>query len=146
MTYTCIRAAARRVAPPEMGASGRRSLFSNLDTLVHGSAPPLTGFSATILKPILRAWSSRTPALYQVLRARSIMADRPLFIPSFAPEKFGPRTGTIEIDRGDGTPVIQINTPGLLTATSRGLVPHLSGDHVHLTGAIRHIQLPFESL
>lgn len=142
MTYTCIRAAARRVAPPEMGASGRRS--SLLDTLV--VAPPLTGFSATILKPILRAWSSRTPALYQVLRARSIMADRPLFIPSFAPEKFGPRTGTIEIDRGDGTPVIQINTPGLLTATSRGLVPHLSGDHVHLTGAIRHIQLPFESL
>ncbi|KAI0807293.1 tRNA-guanine(15) transglycosylase-like protein [Fomes fomentarius] len=73
------------------------------------------------------------------------MADRPLFTPSFALEKFGPRTGTIEIDREDGTPVIQTNTPGLLTATSRGLVPHLSRDHVHLTGAIRHIQLPFES-
>ncbi|KAI0646792.1 tRNA-guanine(15) transglycosylase-like protein [Trametes meyenii] len=73
------------------------------------------------------------------------MASRSLFIPSAPPPKFGPRIGTIVLDRGDGTSPHQTDTPALFTATSRGLVPHLSRDHTHLTQAIRHIQLSFES-
>ncbi|KAJ8488296.1 hypothetical protein ONZ51_g3654 [Trametes cubensis] len=68
-----------------------------------------------------------------------------LFTPSSPPPKFGPRTGTLTIRR-DGEEVLhKTETPALLTATSRGLVPHLSRDHVHRTRVIRHIQLPFES-
>ncbi|KAI0327162.1 hypothetical protein GY45DRAFT_1327987 [Cubamyces sp. BRFM 1775] len=75
------------------------------------------------------------------------MAARPqsLFTPSSPPPKFGPRTGTLTIKRdGDGA-LHKTETPALLTATSRGIVPHLSRDHVHRTRVIRHIQLPFES-
>ncbi|KAI0713267.1 tRNA-guanine(15) transglycosylase-like protein [Earliella scabrosa] len=72
------------------------------------------------------------------------MDDQTLFVPSSS-HKFGPRTGTVRIDRKHGIPLIQTSTPALFTATSRGIVPHLSRDHVHLTGAIRHIQVPFES-
>ena len=60
--------------------------------------------------------------------------------------KLAPRTGRITIDRGDGTTVLQTDTPALLAASSRGIVPHLSRDAVRLTTAIQHIQLPFESL
>ncbi|KAI0670651.1 tRNA-guanine(15) transglycosylase-like protein [Trametes maxima] len=73
------------------------------------------------------------------------MAARSLFTPSATTPKFGPRVGTIVLDRGDGASPHQTDTPALLTATSRGIVPHLSRDHIHLTQAIRHIQLPFES-
>ncbi|PIL23746.1 hypothetical protein GSI_13496 [Ganoderma sinense ZZ0214-1] len=77
------------------------------------------------------------------------MTSRPLstvaFTGSSSSGKYGPRTGRIRIDRQDGTPILHTDTPALLTATSRGLVPHLSRDNVHLTQAIRHLQLPFES-
>ena len=59
---------------------------------------------------------------------------------------FAPRLGVLSIRREDGSVVPDILTPGLVTATSRGVVPHLSRDHLNLTKAVRWIQLPFESL
>ena len=58
---------------------------------------------------------------------------------------FGPRLGLLSLQREDGS-VLQIETPGLITTTSRGVVPHLSRDHTSLTEAVRWVQLPFESL
>ncbi|KAI0721497.1 tRNA-guanine(15) transglycosylase-like protein [Cerioporus squamosus] len=73
------------------------------------------------------------------------MSASSLFTLSVTSGKFGPRTGSLNVDREDGTPVIRTPTPALLTATSRGVVPHFSRDNVRVTGAIQHIQLPFES-
>ncbi|KAI1790759.1 tRNA-guanine(15) transglycosylase-like protein [Ganoderma leucocontextum] len=117
-------------------------------TVSHPSpARPIVQSAAT-LNPIHRAFTSRNPALYILSRrAQTTMATLPLFAftGSPSPGKYGPRTGRIHIDREDGTPIIHTDTPALLTATSRGIVPHLSRDNVHLTQAIRHLQLPFES-
>ncbi|KAJ3721044.1 tRNA-guanine(15) transglycosylase-like protein [Lentinula raphanica] len=52
---------------------------------------------------------------------------------------FGPRTATFCIRN------IAIDTPGMLTCTSRGVVPHLSHDNVKRTKGIRWIHTPFES-
>ncbi|KAI8998894.1 tRNA-guanine(15) transglycosylase-like protein [Trametes punicea] len=80
------------------------------------------------------------------MRAESTMATRPsLFVTAAPPPQFGPRTGTLTIAREETGTVHRTETPALLTATSRGIVPHLSRDHVHLTRAIQHVQLPFES-
>ncbi|KAI0371770.1 hypothetical protein BV20DRAFT_1120421 [Pilatotrama ljubarskyi] len=73
------------------------------------------------------------------------MPAPPLFQPSSHPPRFGPRIGTLTIVRDEGATIHQSQTPALLTATSRGIVPHLSRDHLHLTRTIRHIQLRFES-
>ncbi|TFK87383.1 hypothetical protein K466DRAFT_663065 [Polyporus arcularius HHB13444] len=73
------------------------------------------------------------------------MAASPLFTLSVSSGKFGPRTGTLSINRNDGTPAIRTPTPALLTTTSRGVIPHLSRDSVRITDAIQHIHLPFES-
>ncbi|RPD65852.1 hypothetical protein L226DRAFT_566359 [Lentinus tigrinus ALCF2SS1-7] len=73
------------------------------------------------------------------------MTAAPLFTLCVTSGKFGPRVGSLNLDREDGTPVIRTPTPALLTATSRGVVPHFSRDSVQITGAIQHIQLPFES-
>ena len=59
---------------------------------------------------------------------------------------FGPRVGSVSFRREDGTVLPEIDTPGLITATSRGVVPHLSRDHIVGTEAVRWVQLPFESL
>ncbi|KAI0362742.1 hypothetical protein OH77DRAFT_1417024 [Trametes cingulata] len=73
------------------------------------------------------------------------MAALPLFQPDAHPPKFGPRTGTLTIARDEGGTVQKTHTPAILTATSRGIVPHFSRDHLHLTRIIQHVQLPFES-
>lgn len=59
---------------------------------------------------------------------------------------FGPRLGSVSILREDDGPPLELKTPGLIATTSRGIVPHLSRDHVNLTESIRWVQLPFESL
>ncbi|KAJ2965857.1 hypothetical protein NUW54_g13974 [Trametes sanguinea] len=69
----------------------------------------------------------------------------PLFVPTTPPPKFGPRTGTLTLSRPEDGIVMSTETPAMLVATSRGIVPHLSRDHLHLTRAIQHVQLPFES-
>ncbi|OSD02794.1 tRNA-guanine transglycosylase [Trametes coccinea BRFM310] len=69
----------------------------------------------------------------------------PLFVPTTPPAKFGPRTGTLTLARPEDGIFLSSDTPALLAATSRGIVPHLSRDHLHLAQAIQHVQLPFES-
>lgn len=59
---------------------------------------------------------------------------------------FRPRLGTVSVRREDGSLSPEIKTPGLITTTSRGVVPHLSRDHTSATKAVQWIQLPFESL
>ncbi|KAJ7115491.1 tRNA-guanine(15) transglycosylase-like protein [Mycena crocata] len=56
---------------------------------------------------------------------------------------FGPRTGTLTLRR-HGTNIV-LSTPGLMAATSRGVVPHLSRDQYARSVALRWIHLPFES-
>ncbi|KAG9311794.1 hypothetical protein JVU11DRAFT_8041 [Chiua virens] len=41
---------------------------------------------------------------------------------------------------------ITIDTPNIFVGTSRGVVPHLSRDHVNGSDAIQWINVPFESL
>ncbi|KAI0637254.1 tRNA-guanine(15) transglycosylase-like protein [Trametes polyzona] len=74
------------------------------------------------------------------------MASQPLFAPTLpvSGNKFGPRAGTLTFQRDDSPPQ-QTDTPALLTATSRGIVPHFSRDHLHLAQDIQYVQLPFES-
>ncbi|KAF8963764.1 tRNA-guanine(15) transglycosylase-like protein [Flammula alnicola] len=63
-----------------------------------------------------------------------------------SPTRYGPRIGSIIFKRpGSTLDPVQIATPGLLTATSRGVVPHLSRDHHKLTNAIRWLNVPFET-
>jgi hypothetical protein len=60
--------------------------------------------------------------------------------------RFGPRLGAVFLKRAhDNNNEIQIQTPGFLTSTSRGVIPHLSRDHYASTG-IRWVNVPFESL
>ncbi|KAF8170199.1 tRNA-guanine(15) transglycosylase-like protein [Mycena galopus ATCC 62051] len=53
--------------------------------------------------------------------------------------RFGPRTGTINLAS------ICINTPGLMVATSRGVVSHIGHDQYSRTPALRCVSVPFES-
>ena len=140
----------RRVAPVHW-ALPTLSVLARPCLIHRASSPRSIVQSAAILNLIHRAFTSRYPALcILTLRAQTTMATHSLYTPAFtrssSSPKYGPRTGRIHIDREDGTTVIHADTPALLTATSRGLVPHLSRDNVHLTQAIRLLQLPFESL
>ncbi|KAE9408300.1 tRNA-guanine transglycosylase [Gymnopus androsaceus JB14] len=54
---------------------------------------------------------------------------------------FSPRTAELLLRTGKP----KISTPGILTCTSRGIVPHLSNDNVKRTRAIRWVHVSFES-
>ncbi|KAK7687992.1 hypothetical protein QCA50_008362 [Cerrena zonata] len=56
-----------------------------------------------------------------------------------------PRLGTLSLQRLDGSSTPEIQTPGFITTSSRGVVPHLSRDHVRSTPSIRWTNIPFES-
>ncbi|KAI0791594.1 tRNA-guanine(15) transglycosylase-like protein [Irpex lacteus] len=58
---------------------------------------------------------------------------------------FTPRLGRLSLRRDDGPPVQDILTPALITATSRGIVPHLSRDNVAITAPVAWTQLYFET-
>ncbi|KAI0342561.1 tRNA-guanine transglycosylase [Trametopsis cervina] len=58
---------------------------------------------------------------------------------------FGPRIGKLRFKRFSEPQPPDIPTPALITTTSRGIVPHLSQDHVKLTGAIQWAQVHFET-
>ncbi|KAG9030967.1 hypothetical protein FRB95_003304 [Tulasnella sp. JGI-2019a] len=63
---------------------------------------------------------------------------------------FAPRIGVLSLERdcaGDATTTshLELATPGLLTNTSRGVIPHLSWDHVQKTTAIGWVHVPFET-
>ncbi|KAF7979256.1 hypothetical protein HWV62_42928 [Athelia sp. TMB] len=59
--------------------------------------------------------------------------------------RFGPLLGHARLTRPDGSPDLTIDTPGLLTTTSRGVVPHLSRDHHRAADAVRWVNIPFET-
>lgn len=81
---------------------------------------------------------------------RRIMANvhtqpRPIF--RFTPDPtngISARRGRVTLIRPGQT--LEIHTPGIMAVTSRGVVPHLSGDHVATTDAIRWVHVPIESL
>jgi hypothetical protein len=87
---------------------------------------------------------------------RKIMADVPtnsfstlsfhLSCPASDASPFGPRLGRASLKRNNGLSAVEIDTPGLLTTTSRGVIPHLSRDHHRFTEAIRWVLIPFETL
>ncbi|ETW77151.1 hypothetical protein HETIRDRAFT_65670 [Heterobasidion irregulare TC 32-1] len=59
------------------------------------------------------------------------------------PSDFGPRLGKLSLNRPDA--MLEILTPGIITSTSRGVVPHLSRDNTRATDAIRWVHVPFET-
>jgi hypothetical protein len=61
-----------------------------------------------------------------------------------ATTRFCPRLGTVILKRPEHNDV-QVQTPGFLTCTSRGVIPHLSRDHYGLSG-ICWVHVHFESL
>ncbi|PPQ87622.1 hypothetical protein CVT25_005807 [Psilocybe cyanescens] len=77
------------------------------------------------------------------------------FTLSSSSARHGPRIGTLVTRRPDASASgsagagamteIQIQTPGMLTTTSRGVVPHLSRDHHRGSAAIRWVNIPFET-
>ncbi|KDQ19073.1 hypothetical protein BOTBODRAFT_153991 [Botryobasidium botryosum FD-172 SS1] len=65
--------------------------------------------------------------------------------PSITPPNFcAPRLGRLSFVRAADKD-IDIATPNFITSTSRGVVPHLSRDHVQKTSAIGWVHIPFES-
>jgi hypothetical protein len=61
--------------------------------------------------------------------------------------RFHPRVGIATLERADlPQSTVQVQTPALITSTSRGLVPHFTRDHHSSSDAVRWIGLPFESL
>ncbi|KAH9064592.1 tRNA-guanine(15) transglycosylase-like protein [Lactarius vividus] len=58
---------------------------------------------------------------------------------------FSPRLGSLSVHRASENTTISVSTPGLITSTSRGVVPHLSSDHTRISDAIRWVHVPFES-
>ncbi|KAF8513733.1 tRNA-guanine(15) transglycosylase-like protein [Hysterangium stoloniferum] len=64
--------------------------------------------------------------------------------------KFSPRLGQAVITRpvhrtGDEAEKIEISTPGIICSTTRGVIEHLSRDHVKKTCSIKWVHVPFES-
>lgn len=58
---------------------------------------------------------------------------------------YGPRLGRAAVKKASGSE-IKIDTPGLLASTSRGVVPHLTQDHIGRTDAVKWVHVPFETL
>ncbi|KAH9167063.1 tRNA-guanine(15) transglycosylase-like protein [Lactarius sanguifluus] len=58
---------------------------------------------------------------------------------------FSPRLGSLSVHRASEDTTISVSTPGLITSTSRGVVPHLSSDHTRVSDAIQWVHVPFES-
>lgn len=59
--------------------------------------------------------------------------------------RIGPRLGALTLRRPDGDE-IKLHTPGLICWTSRGVVPHLTRDHVLKSDAVKWVHVPFETL
>jgi len=82
--------------------------------------------------------------------SRSILPfNRSLFSTSLG--TFSPRVGKVILRREDPPSVsqatsIEIETPAALTWTSRGIVPHLTRDHVAQSDSAGWVHVPFESL
>ncbi|KAI0040598.1 hypothetical protein FA95DRAFT_852071 [Auriscalpium vulgare] len=73
------------------------------------------------------------------------MSTLRLDIESSSGTLFGPRLGKVSLQRDAEGSTLEILTPGLITSTSRGVVPHLSRNNVNATAAICWVHVPFES-
>jgi len=82
----------------------------------------------------------------QLIMSLNIQLSTLRFHIQSAPSTFSPRLGTVALSRLSENTSIEVPTPGLITSTSRGVVPHLSGDHTALSEAISWVHVPFESL
>jgi queuine tRNA-ribosyltransferase len=82
----------------------------------------------------------------QLIMSLNIQLSTLRFHIQSAPPTFSPRLGTVALSRLPENTPIEVPTPGLITSTSRGVVPHLSGDHTALSESIRWVHVPFESL
>ncbi|KAI0267388.1 tRNA-guanine(15) transglycosylase-like protein [Gloeopeniophorella convolvens] len=58
---------------------------------------------------------------------------------------FSPRVGTVILHRHTEKTSLEVPTPGLIASSSRGVVPHLSRDHVRSSEAIKWVHIPFET-
>ena len=86
---------------------------------------------------------------FSVNRARATMSTSCVLSFSLLPcdiAHFAPRRGLLSLHRPGGSAALEISTPGLITATTRGLIPHLSRDHVNSSPHIHWVHVPFESL
>ncbi|KAK0205170.1 tRNA-guanine(15) transglycosylase-like protein [Desarmillaria ectypa] len=63
---------------------------------------------------------------------------------SISKSLFSPRVGTASLMR-NGVDKIDIDTPGILVNTSRGVIPHLSGDQHKQCSSVRWVHVPFET-
>lgn len=61
---------------------------------------------------------------------------------------FSPRLGYLVLTRecNQEKHSIEIPTPGILVSAPRGVVPHLSRDHVQKTASIKWLNVPLETL
>jgi len=63
-------------------------------------------------------------------------------------ELFGPRLGHLSVNyelNHKGRRPIEIPTPGILISAPRGVVPHLSQDHLEKTTAVKWLNIPLET-
>jgi hypothetical protein len=99
-----------------------------------------------------RRWE-RSPVVC-VTRNMSLLHGKPRSTLRFELEEpdgdipcFGPRLGTATLQRpGDSSVSVTVETPAMITSTSRGVVPHLSRDHQASAEAICWMNVPIESL
>ena len=60
---------------------------------------------------------------------------------------FGPRLGRLNVTKADKLDEsCIIEAPGFLTSTSRGIIPHLTYDHIEQNEAVKSVLVPIESL
>ncbi|KAG8957710.1 hypothetical protein FRC03_009898, partial [Tulasnella sp. 419] len=57
----------------------------------------------------------------------------------------GPRLGSLTLSRNNDSQPIRVSTPGFMTTTSRGTIPHLSRDNVRKTPGIEWVHVPYET-
>ncbi|KAF5317979.1 hypothetical protein D9619_012079 [Psilocybe cf. subviscida] len=116
----------------------RNSTTSQLDLIGHGDDNKTV--TTKNLKHFSRAIMSHSTFKFELA--------------SPAPQRFGPRLGSVKFRRlpSDETTDVpsypaqrEILTPGLLATTSRGVIPHLSRDHARGSDAVRWVNVPFET-
>ena len=123
------------------------SLLCSISSPTAAGSTPHTSSSNTItLHTRYRRLGQLMANVNLEAKPRSTLIFSPSLLHGTPCSIFGPRVGLVSVQRQDGTASVAIRTPGMVTATSRGVVPHLSRDHVRLTKAIRWVHVPFESL
>ena len=136
--------------PDQLSFSHNASFVTVLRPIQSGSLSSSPGLSSPSTTIALHPGSRRLGQLMANVNLEAKPRSSLIFSPSSLHDEplpsFGPRIGLVSVQRQDGTAPVAIRTPGMVTATSRGVVPHLSRDHVRLTKAIRWVHVPFESL